>query len=289
MAPSRAQVLTPLILTHLLLALPLPTLANPNPNPNLPFVINTWSGPFTAATDAAFDSLLHPAPNSSTPALDALVHGCAACERAGCDGTVGAGGSPDEACETTLDAMVMDGTTMNSGAVAGLRRIRDAVAVARAVLEHTRHSLLVGDLATAFAVAMGFGPEGDLGTAESRARCETWRAGGCQGNYWVGVEPDPGRFCGPYRPVVVAVENLRRGMTPTEAAEDAVRRILRKYPKISSGIVVVNNKGEHGGAGSGWTFSYSFRGGTMAATKVVNIPPLEDDLDHDGYDSPSEI
>lgn len=373
MAPSRAQVLTPLILTSLLLALPLPTLANPNPNPNLPFVINTWSGPFTAATDAAFDSLLHPAPNSSTPALDALVHGCAACERAGCDGTVGAGGSPDEACETTLDAMVMDGTTMNSGAVAGLRRIRDAVAVARAVLEHTRHSLLVGDLATAFAVAMGFGPEGDLGTAESRARCETWRAGGCQGNYWVGVEPDPGRFCGPYRPVVgggqvpllgredegqvshdtismvvidgkgrmvagtstngaafkipgrvgdgpivgsgsyvdgdvggcgatgdgdimmrflpcyQAVENLRRGMTPTEAAEDAVRRMLRKYPKISSGIVVVNNKGEHGGAGSGWTFSYSFRGGTMAATKVVNIPPLEDDLDHDEYDSPSEI
>ncbi|KAL2255908.1 hypothetical protein VTK26DRAFT_2503 [Humicola hyalothermophila] len=78
-----------------------------------------------------------------------------------------------------------------------------------------------------------------------------------------------------FLPCYQAVENLRRGMKPKEAAEDAVRRMLRKYPKISSGIVVVNNKGEHGGAGSGWTFTYSFRGGTMNATEVVTVPPLE--------------
>jgi N4-(beta-N-acetylglucosaminyl)-L-asparaginase len=63
-------------------------------------------------------------------------------------------------------------------------------------------------------------------------------------------------------------------MTPTEAAEDAVRRMLRKYPEISSGIVVVNNKGEHGAAGSGWTFTYAFRGGMMDAVEVVSVPPL---------------
>ncbi len=352
-------------LTHLLLALP--TLAS---NPSLPFVINTWAGPFTAATDAAFLSLTtHPL--TTTSALDAIEAGCATCEQNQCDGTVGFGGSPDESCETTLDAMIMDGDSMHTGAVAGLRRIRDAISVARAVLVHTRHSLLVGDLATQFAVAMGFGPEGDLATAESRERCEVWRRGGCRGNYWVGVEPDPEVSCGPYRPagglvgvgagdggqsshdtismVVIdaagrmaagtstngaafkvpgrvgdgpivgsgsyvdgevggcgatgdgdimmrflpcyqAVENLRRGMTPTEAAEDAVRRMLRKYPRISSGVVVVNNKGEHGAAASGWTFSYAYRGGGMEAAKVVSIPPLDTGMVVDSSgDGPSEI
>ncbi|KAK4096196.1 hypothetical protein N658DRAFT_385598, partial [Parathielavia hyrcaniae] len=350
-------------LTQLLLLFTLPIhAASPHQPPNLPFVVNTWGGPFTAATDAAYLALTtHPHPGDPTKppptALDAVEIGCAACERNQCDNTVGFGGSPDENCETTLDALVMDGTTMKSGAVAGLRRIRHAVSVARAVLEHTRHSLLVGDLATRFAVQMGFGPEKDLATAQSRARCEEWRAGGCKGNYWVGVLPDPEGSCGPYRPapglgglglgdgeggqvshdtismVVIdgagrmaagtstngaafkipgrvgdgpvvgsgsyvdgdvggcgatgdgdimmrflpcyqAVENLRRGMTPTEAAEDAVRRMLTKYPGISSGVVVVNNKGEHGAAGSGWTFTYAFRGGRMNATEVVTIPPL---------------
>ncbi|KAL2136895.1 hypothetical protein VTI74DRAFT_621 [Chaetomium olivicolor] len=345
----RVPTLTPLLI-QLLTLHHLPVLATPSPN--LPLVVNTWGGPFTAATDAAYYSLLSPQVHSRSPALDAIIAGCSACERLQCDGTVGFGGSPDEYCETTLDAMIMDGTSMNSGAVGGLRRIRDAIAVARAVLEHTRHSLLVGDLATQFAVEMGFGPEGSLSTEEGRRRCEKWRSEGCPGHYRVGVMPETG--CGPYRPVkgykwgeekwqkshdtismVVidgkgtmaagtstngaafkvpgrvgdgpivgsgsyvdgevggcgatgdgdimmrflpcyqAVENLRQGMTPTEAAEDAVMRMLRKFPGVSSGIVVVNHKGEHGGAGSGWTFTYAFRGGMMNETKVVSVPPLE--------------
>ncbi|KAL2266736.1 hypothetical protein VTJ83DRAFT_6088 [Remersonia thermophila] len=323
-----------------------------------PFVVNTWGGPFTAATDAAYLALASRDPPAS--ALDAVEIGCAACERNQCDGTVGFGGSPDEACETTLDAMIMDGTSMRTGAVAGLRRVKGAISAARAVMRYTRHSLLVGDLATRFALEMGLGPEEDLSTDESRRRCEEWRAGGCRGNYRAGVAPDPAASCGPYAPlpggdvdaapaslahgggqlshdtismVVMdrqgamaagtstngaafkvpgrvgdgpivgsgsyvdgevggcgatgdgdimlrflpcyqAVENLRRGMTPTEAAEDAVRRMLRKFPEISSGVVVVNNKGEHGAAGSGWTFTYAFRGGDMNATEVVSVPPL---------------
>ena len=36
--------------------------------------------------------------------------------------------------------------THNVGAVAGLREIKDAIGVARAVMDHTGHTLLVGDL-----------------------------------------------------------------------------------------------------------------------------------------------
>lgn len=54
------------------------------------------------------------------------------------------------------------GSTMNVGAVACLRRVKNAVSVARAVLEHSSHTLLVGDFATEFAQMMGFEVEEDL-------------------------------------------------------------------------------------------------------------------------------
>ena len=96
--------------------------------------------------------------------------------------------------------MIMDGATMKSGAVAALRRVRSAVAVARHVLDHTEHTLLAGDFATAFAVANGFAEE-NLTTADSAAACAAWRDGGCQPNYRVNVTPDPAQSCGPYTPV----------------------------------------------------------------------------------------
>lgn len=74
----------------------------------------------------------------------------------GCDGTVGLGGSPDQNGETTLDAMIMDGTTMDVGAVGALRRIQHAISVARKVMEKTYHTFLVGDQATQFALSQGF-------------------------------------------------------------------------------------------------------------------------------------
>jgi N4-(beta-N-acetylglucosaminyl)-L-asparaginase len=336
-------------------------------SPGLPMVINTWGGPFTAATDAAYVALAQGggghgnssssgsnANASAASALDAVQVGCATCERNQCDGSVGYGGSPDERCETTLDAMIMDGGSMKSGAVAGLRRVRDAIGVARAVLEHTTHTLLAGDLATEFAVQNGFA-ETNLTTEASAARCAAWRAARCQPNYRVDVSPDPSSSCGPYTPLAQAsldshgrrqashdtislialhadgsmaagtstngasgkvpgrvgdgpitgsgsyvdadvggcgatgdgdimmrflpcyqaVESLRRGMDPVAAAEDAVRRMLRKYPDVASGLVVVDKHGNHGGAGSGWTFTYAYRGGDMAETVVVEVPPVE--------------
>lgn len=255
--------------------------------------------------------------------------------------------------QTTLDAMIMDGTTMKSGAVAALRRVRNAISVARHVLEYTTHTLLAGDQATQFAAQNGFVVE-NLTTAASAAACAQWKAAQCQPNYRINVNPNPTLSCGPYTPLqqaqlnltpqksshdtismiaihssgemaagtstngashkipgrvgdgpitgsgsyvdgdvggcgatgdgdimmrflpcYQAVENLRLGMTPKAAAEDAVRRMVRKYPSVASGIVVVDRTGQHGGAGSGWTFTYAFRGGKMNATEVVQVPPIE--------------
>lgn len=50
-----------------------------------------------------------------------------------------------------LDASVMDGATLAAGAVAGVHRVRNPVLLARAVMEHSPHVMLVGDGAEQFA------------------------------------------------------------------------------------------------------------------------------------------
>ena len=57
-----------------------------------------------------------------------------------------------------LDACVMDGTSLASGAVAVLPPFLHPIDIARAVLEDGRYHLLVGDGAAAFARARGFAP-----------------------------------------------------------------------------------------------------------------------------------
>ena len=132
-------------------------------------------------------------------AIDAAEAGARKCQIDQCDGVVGYGGSPDENGKTTLDAMIMNGSTMEVGAVADLQGIRDAIGVARAVMEHTKHTILVGNQATEFAKQMGF-EEQSLETEHSQELWQTWKSNSCQPNYWNDVAPDPTSQCGPYFP-----------------------------------------------------------------------------------------
>ncbi|XP_014246222.1 N(4)-(Beta-N-acetylglucosaminyl)-L-asparaginase isoform X2 [Cimex lectularius] len=177
-------------------------------NSTIPLVINTWA--FTKATYVAWQTLTH----EMKSAIDAIEAGCTKCEDLQCDHTVGYGGSPDENGESTLDAMIFDGDTMNMGAVGGLRRIKHASSVARKVLEQTEHSILVGELATAFAKKMGFVEE-SLSTSYSSKIYEEWKSKSCQPNFWTDVTPDPKKDCGPYKPVIKINEKINDRF-PTE-------------------------------------------------------------------------
>ncbi|MGQ0586980.1 MAG: isoaspartyl peptidase/L-asparaginase family protein [Gammaproteobacteria bacterium] len=59
-----------------------------------------------------------------------------------------------------LDASIMDGATGAAGAIASVSRIRNPVALARLVMDHTPHVLLVGAGAEAFAAEEGIQFEG---------------------------------------------------------------------------------------------------------------------------------
>ncbi len=84
------------------------------------------------------------------------------------DTSVGLGGLPNMLGVPQMDASIMDGEKMRSGAVAALEGFLHAISVARRVMEISPHVLLVGPGAALFAEAEGF-EKSDLFTERSRA------------------------------------------------------------------------------------------------------------------------
>jgi N4-(beta-N-acetylglucosaminyl)-L-asparaginase len=106
--------------------------------------------------------------------LDAAIEGVAIVEADPKDHSVGLGGLPNEDGVVELDAAVMHGPTHGGGSVASIRDIMHPAAVARVVMQRSRHCLLVGEGALRFARAHGF-PEVNLLTDDARRIWLHWK------------------------------------------------------------------------------------------------------------------
>lgn len=88
-------------------------------------------------------------------ALDAIEAGIRIIEADPSVRTVGRGGWPNLLGEMELDACMMDGSTLRSGAVGALQGFLHPVSVARAIMRHLPHEFLVGEGAARFAREIG--------------------------------------------------------------------------------------------------------------------------------------
>jgi len=105
-------------------------------------------------------------------ALDAVVAAIEWVEANPDDHSVGYSGLPNLLGEVELDASIMDGRTLATGAVGALKGYQDAIALARRVMEELPHTLIAGEGAARLAQEFGFPPR-ELLTPEAE---RIWRA-----------------------------------------------------------------------------------------------------------------
>lgn len=126
--------------------------------------------------------------------LDAIVAGVQIVELNPHDQSVGLAGLPNEDGVVQLDASCMHGPTKRAGAVGCLEDVATAAAVAKAVMDHTDHIMLVGEGAKRFALELGFKAQ-NLLTDESREAWLRWKSKLNPSDNWLDPvdEPPPAR------------------------------------------------------------------------------------------------
>lgn len=109
----------------------------------------------------------------NAPALDIIERAVRAVEWDADTHSVGRGSWPNLLGELELDASIMDGATLQAGAVGALRGFLYPISVARAVMERLPHVFLVGEGAARFADECG-AERGELHTDASREAYAKW-------------------------------------------------------------------------------------------------------------------
>lgn len=146
-----------------------------------PVVVSSANG--IRGVKVAYDKIV-----AGEDTLDAIIAGVNIQELDPEDQSVGLGGLPNADGVVQLDASCMHGPTRRAGAVGCLEDIATPSLVAKAVMDHTDHILLVGDDAKRFALKMGF-REQNLLTEKSRDAWVRWRTRLNGDDAWVETAP----------------------------------------------------------------------------------------------------
>ena len=215
----------------------------PGPKPKAPVIICAANG--YNYLDRGYAVL-----TSGGDTLDAVMQVITGPEDDPNDDSVGLGGLPNEECVVELDACCMHGPTRMAGSVAGVHDIKNVSLLAKTVMEHTGHVMLVGEGASKFGLLMGF-PKQNLLTERSRKTWQLWRETMSNDDWWgPGLAspnfkfPDIAGDTTELDPLIEKMEKLaaKIGIEP-EFRMAAIERVL-KPPTGTINCSSINEKGE---------------------------------------------
>ena len=182
------------------------------------------------------------------------------------DNSVGLGGLPNEDGEVELDASVMHGPTRRAGAVGAVRRIKNVSVLAKTVMEHTGHVLVVADGASKVAKLHGFTEE-NLLTERSRKIWQLWKETMSDQDWWGPGIADP-KWKPPTDLTNVPVAEQRTKRLHDVAAEIGIEPEWRDYavaqvmnpPTGTIPCITLNEKGEMSAAVSTSGLAWKIQG-----------------------------
>jgi len=211
------------------------------------------SGNGLRATDKAMELM-----RQGADPLDAVIAGVNIVEDDPNDMSVGYGGLPNEDGVVELDASVMYGPTHASGAVGGIRNIKNPSKIAKLVMERTKHCLLVGNGALKFALAHGFAKE-NLLTDKAREAWLLWKETMSDRDNWLPEQikkmPEALQSVmmthGTINCIALNEAGVLAGVTTTSGLSYKLAGRVGDSPIIGAGLYVDNEIGAAGSTGLG--------------------------------------
>lgn len=228
--------------------------------------------------------------------LDALIAGVNIVELDPEDTSVGYGGLPNADGVVQLDSCCMHGPKRWAGGVAALEGVRTPSLVAKAVMEHTDHHLLVARGAQEFARNMGFEIEDDLNTERSRRAWLEWKRRVDPEHYLdpikraeegrrVGLEMvrdgwiDPDHYYGTINCNGVNTGGDVCGVTTTSGLAWKIPGRVGDSPILGAGLYVDNDVGAAGSTGRGEANLYNLTSYLIVENMRRGMSPLDAGLD----------